>query len=708
MEKRNPGEFPAGLMRWAGQRDGGVRKPFESDSGRPAGKQFKTPVVTRLRGWVDALVTDGAPVPRAILLVGGPGNGKTDAVEGCIGYLDERLGAGGSLISAFSEAFDVADDQLPPRKVVVDLARLPCRVPSGLNTSLALVQDATQGEPGLGRRAEELLLTELDELLDEGNSHLYLCCVNRGILANAAAQAAERGHHGEALALLERVTEAVTSGPPARACWPLEDFPRFAAWPMDVESLVTAPRQHESDTVLHGILRAALDADRWGACVHDLGPRCPFCRNRILLSDERRLDALVRVLRYYELATGQRWTFRDLYSLVAYLLVGERDELKVKGKLLDPCEWAAWQLDQAGSGRKGSPEQTDAPYFLVSRLYHHRLFPRWPTLARGTYLDARKRIFKAATSNEGLDLANGFFRYATKAGMVSARAAGNVPERVRGPLARYLDPAQCAGLVTLFEKGGNKQTVADVETCFNQSVDAGARFVDSQVEPLERDVFKLLSLVDDALSEDRFGSLDSRHAQLLQSAVRQFACRLAKRSLGSRYGACKDIGHLQAYEIVCDDVSTLNDVRKQLRRLLNDGAGRFKAGLATTFGQPVALRARDVAVHLNTSVSIKEWSKQVADDRPVESLPYLLVGNHYVPLTFGFFKAMRDVVSGMHQASLPAEIYSLLDRVKATVAGTMVRDSDLLDEEAVIVLGSGGDQIDIVNGEFRFSRGGLP
>ena len=35
--------FPEGLTVWAGHRDGGVRRPFKHDSGRPTGGQIETP-----------------------------------------------------------------------------------------------------------------------------------------------------------------------------------------------------------------------------------------------------------------------------------------------------------------------------------------------------------------------------------------------------------------------------------------------------------------------------------------------------------------------------------------------------------------------------------------------------------------------------------------------------------------------------------------
>ena len=97
-------KYPAALVDWAGHGQGGVRQPFAEGSGRPTGEQIVTPLVRRLRDWASAIAS-GEKAPRIILLVGGPGNGKTDAIEGCITDLDEALGDHGALCDAFRSAF---------------------------------------------------------------------------------------------------------------------------------------------------------------------------------------------------------------------------------------------------------------------------------------------------------------------------------------------------------------------------------------------------------------------------------------------------------------------------------------------------------------------------------------------------------------------------------------------------------------------------
>jgi hypothetical protein len=694
--------FPDGLIRWAGHRDGGVRRPFNHSSGRPTGIQIETPLVRRLRGWAEQLV-EGVHVPHSLLLVGGPGNGKTDAVEGCIDSLDEALGAEGDLVNRFASQYKVSEGELPPRKVVVDLSGFPNSKLLGSKTSLSLVQDATEGDPSQGSSAEELLLEDLGDILNQDRSGLFLCCVNRGILARVSSLAAVGAKHTETAQLLMTITQAVTSGPRSPKCWPLDEFEHLAIWPMDVESLVATGSSSDGLSVAHQIFEVALAEERWKPPC-ELGSRCPFCQNRKLLVRKGSLDALIQLLYFYELASGKRWTFRDLFSFIAYLLVGDYSELEIKGKRVSPCDWAAAQNRLAREGKIGSVERDRAPFLLMSRLYHHRFFPTWPTFERGDHRVAKRELFKDKYTDEGLLHAKAFFRFAARSGDLAAKASGDVQDRVRDSVGPALDPALATGNSVLISRPDETVSIHDIESRFSLSVRDGLQLVGSQIETLERDVLDRLSVADESLVEDKFPRNRTRQARLLQTTLRQFSARVVKRSLGSRRGICKDVESYNAYQAAIQNRDGLNDVRKELRRLLHDSNNRFRAGLATTFGQPVAERSRDVSLVLPKMVTVRPLMSQEGEGRPPTSLPYLLIEGHHVALTFDLFRALNEVCEGLHEASLPAEIYSLLDRVKSLVSGKVVRDPQVLSDDPVIVLGSSRDVIEYIGGRFEFSR----
>lgn len=696
--------FPEGLEKWAGHRDGGVRRPFDLDSGRPTGIQIETPLVRKLSEWVGELVA-GKNVPRVLLLVGGPGNGKTDAVEGCIDIFDAEIGAEGKLSAAFSSQYEVDDKSFPPRKAVVDLSSIMPSLPAHLQTSISLVQDATEGDVSKDATPEELLLHELDGLLNTNHSGIYLSCVNRGILARTAEIAVgDTTLKSDVASLLDNITKAVTSSPKSPSCWPLEGYPDLAIWPMDVESLVDKNLSEDGKSVAHQIFEVALKEEKWNEPC-ELKTRCPFCRNRQLLSTGNALDNLIDMLHYYELSSGKRWTFRDIFSLVPYLLVAEPSELVIAGKQLTPCGWSAEQYRFATQGKAGSVERDRAPYLLMSHLYHHRLFPRWPTFGSGEHRKAKQALLRSVDG--GLSYATALFKFTSRSKQIISLVNGDVPLRVRSLLGPQLDPALATGSLTLFKRDGIETSVTDIEDRFSLSIGEGLELVSTQLETLERDVLDRLRLADESLMEDKFPRNRAKQARLLQSTLRQFSARLTKRSLGTKQGVCLDKTIFDSYLNGIQDPSRLNGVRKGLKALLNDANNQFRAGLATTFGQPVAHRSREVTLSIDSSINVVVVPKHSLEGRPKDYLPYLQVDKHYIPLTFDLFKALSEVDSGLHDASLPSEIYSLLDRVKALVSGRVVRDKAVLAEDPKISLGASNELIEYVHGKFVFSKEGF-
>lgn len=695
--------FPEGLIRWSGHHDGGVRRPFKPDSGRPTGEQIETPLVKRLRNWIRSLVA-GEDVPRVMLLVGGPGNGKTDSVEGCIEYFDAEIKANGTLTAAFAELYDVDGGQLQPRKSVVDLSNVESDVlPDHLRTSITLVQDATEGDPSQNLSPEELLLNELDTLLNPDHSGIYLCCVNRGILASAAEIAYETNYHSDVSSLLNTVVESVTSSPTPPDCWPLKGYENVALWPMDIESLVDKSLSDDHRSVAHQIFEVALSERRWKEPC-ELKTRCPFCQNRKLLTTGKALDALVDILHYYEVTSGKRWTFRDIFSLVPHLLVGSHSGFEIKGKRHSPCEWAAQQYKFAMEGKVGSLERDRAPFLLMSHLYHHRLFPNLPRFDSGDHRKAKRALLKARKGDEGLTAAYAFFRFAASSKQLIMSDGGDVPTLVQNKLGIDLDPSLAKGAEVLITRSDVNVTVEEVEDNFSLSTADGLKLVSSQIETLERDVLERLSMADESLIEDRFPRSRTKQARVLQSTLRQYSSRLVKRSLGTKHGVCQNLAMFKLYLAATRQTEVLNDARKGLRSLLNDSDNKFRAGLATTFGQPVAHRSRDVSLVLETACRVGIVEQNRSTKRPIDYLPYLVVDKHYVALTFNLFGALNEVNQGLHVASLQGEIYSLLDRVKSLVSGRVVRDKKELSEEPVIVLGSSPDVIEFVNNKFVFSK----
>lgn len=282
-------DYPAGLVEWAGHRSGGVRKPFYESSGRPCKVVIDTPLLLRLREWAREVAASPS-APRTVLLVGGPGNGKTEAVEDVLRSIDSALKLGAKLNEEFTSHFSGGSGKWIPRLVSAPVGDAGANI--GVE-SICVVQDASVSDPDRPKASPaELLVRDLALFGNKDSKSVYIACVNRGVLDDALTFAAENKHPG-VQRLLETVIRSVGLSPAAPVCWPLQGFEHVAVWPMDVETLILKKQDAVGPSPAEQLLLKATDAARWPApnsCA--AGDHCPFCRSRVNLAK----DGLVKRL----------------------------------------------------------------------------------------------------------------------------------------------------------------------------------------------------------------------------------------------------------------------------------------------------------------------------------------------------------------------------------------------------------------------------
>lgn len=692
--------YPMGLIHWSGAKKGGVRQPFQENSGRPLKEQLVTPLVDRMSNWVDSIVAGKSGTPSAVLLVGGPGNGKTDAVEGAIATFDQKIGARGELLAKFASQYENRTGSLPPRRTEVEFKGLrPGN--SEIAPIIRLVQDATEKDSAQpSETAESLLLEELREIYLGKYRGIYLCCVNRGILANTSALAIRRNDN-EMAAFLSKVISAVSGGVNAPACWPLEES-NIALWPMDVESLV-APRV-DGNSVAHQILEKVFAEENWQpAC--DNKSDCPFCQNKALLSKEKARNNLIKFLYYYELASGKRWTFRDLYSLISYLLIGDPDSLMIEGKSYLPCDWTSklLQLESKGPVTKAGAL---ARYLLTSRLYHHRLFSNWPKLATKEHKNAIQEVLSGSKTpplleDDAFCLARYHFTSLKK---LAEKEHNAISELLSSDFSNLIDPALMHGELELFDGGKTDKavTVNELEEYFSLSVKDGMELVSNRLTSIERKLLSQLAIADESLHSHLHPTKVSKQARLLQSSLRQFAARLVKRSLGLRYGICKDSDLFFDYAKLYQDNSRYEEIEDLVDQLVNENRHFFKIPLSTTFGQPVAHRDRDVSLQVH-HVEISMVMLSGDEFRPAGRSPFIKVHQRYIPVTFALYKALSEIEEGLAPASLSQEVFALIDEVKSITAGQIARDKHFVYGNIELTIGMDTHKLK-VGKTIRFGR----
>lgn len=652
---------------------------------------IETPLLVRLQAWAKGLVAGEAQVPRVVLLVGGPGNGKTEAVEATILTIDRLLGLNGRLGAAFESQFNPREGSPVPRLARTDLKGLSGGALSG---ELSIVQDASVTHADSpGTSAAAALVEDLESVALGRGDAVYLACVNRGVLDLALIDAIDRRRH-PAQQLLEAIIRSVALSPGAPACWPLHGFPHVAVWPMDVETLVGSANPESTDTSPAAqLVVAATREDKWpssGAC--PAGSKCPFCTSREILARDSHREALLRILRWYELATGKRWSFRDLFSLVSYFLAGVAQH--EGDKALGPCEWAARQLDLLSRPTaKTELARLRVPFVLVAAQYQHALFGRWPRFTGRWFRNDLKEL-KLDTEPTLLGMQS----------FLGATRAMSIPATLDAQLAGLcdaLDPAVADPDTEVEVSTRRVLKFREVDARFSQSVGEGFRFVRPYLSALEVDLLVRLQQADEQLSDTDVRRRRPAVAKRVQVLVRDFACRLVRRSLGVRAGVVRECRILADFAKVIDgNDELLHDAVKQVEGLLNQDE-RFVVTLNTTFGEPLPPEPRRAVL---TTGKQKVKAKELpTPDRPPAAMRFLLVGTgsapQPIPLTYELFRSVRELKLGMLPASLPRPVVALLDTTRARLAGRVVRDAEALDG-AEIRLGTRSDVIARELGKF--------
>ncbi len=670
--------FPSGLLDWAGNRGGGVRRLFDPNSGRPGKAVFETNLLQRLRDWVERVARFEPDTPRVVLFVGGPGNGKTEAVEATARQLEVALNCGNSLIAALTTAYHPSSG-IVDRIVEVDAGSLanPRR-----KLDLRIVADASVGGKGRDTPAS-LLVAELAAAVNAPDT-VYVCCVNRGVLDDAMIHAIDESLV-ETQELLEEIARAVSLAPDAPSCWPLTKFPNVAIWPMDAESLIEKPTSGDEPPATQ-VLRRAVDGALWadhGACA--AGPACPFCTSRKLLASPREGKSLLRILRWFELGTGKRWAFRDLFSLFSYLLAGSgAGHGSLSG---DPCGWAARLLEadrDAIAGRRARKENALALYQLVAAQYQHALFHSWDRRVASSVL----RDIRELGLHENNPTAMGLYYF------LHSRSGAYVPQMIATLLdgvVDLLDPARASPDAEVDGWGGPLK-LADLDIRFSRSVREGLELAVRKrlLTPNERDLLERLVDLDDHLALPSVRSKRPTAAARLQHVIRDFGCRLVRRSVGARQAVVPSADSLDKFQRVVADSDghghELREIANQVEDLLNDEQN-FHVSLTTTFGQPLPPpRRRAILIVPRRRVTPRSTTSV---ERPLASICFLNVevgdAEQAIALTYDLFNAVTELEAGLSPASLPSSVLALLDTTRAQMAGWIVRDRNVRERPTIHV-----------------------
>ena len=310
--------YPFKFKTWFSSNIGGVRLPMNNKSGRPIGdKIIEGNIHQLIREMIDDFKVKKGKF--LCVLVGGPGNGKTDLME----FASE----------VFFEKFNIDSDK--GRKILQDGFEKNNRKAKYENKefTLNLIQDASQRDSNADSPISSLF-NDFEELAETDNV-LTLICINRGILENTLSKSRLSS---EPIAKYKEVINKIHSYNNLQSV--INDSKIWGdcigginlfTWSMDFDTLFK-----EDENINGNLIKELIEKSN---CLSNFqsGKRLsPIESAKEFLSNKDKVFNLSRLLRNNEILNGKRFTYRELFSIIAYLFHhSEEDHSNYEKSLLE-------------------------------------------------------------------------------------------------------------------------------------------------------------------------------------------------------------------------------------------------------------------------------------------------------------------------------------------------------------------------------------
>lgn len=648
------------IQSWRSESSGGVRKPFSKKAGKPLGHD---PIMTNVLGKIRELIR-GDELPSSIVLVGGAGNGKTDALEFIVSELDQRYECGGRLIEAVEDEFSS-----PGRTRTVDLTSWTS-IPYD---KVVLVQDASERDRDTDS-AEESLLRDAGDFWGD-RQILYLLCINRGKLEQAKRVAKREGVDSQELRVMSSIIAAIDplSAVKQVSCWPLKGTSHYI-WPMDVDSLFKG-RSDGKDTVANQVLTRCVQYERDGDLELGVGSDLSLSLwNVSELNRAGRIDALVKFFSYVELENGFRFTFRDVLALVPHLVLPFRTEHEA---LIE-----------------GETEQLVSHIRNLQEAYYSKLFnaqPRflgWDRLSREQL--PQLQVFKAFLT-----------------------AIFDHP-RSQSSVARNLEKREFASLDPLYLKSEvqltEDLTVRSVDRAFSSSVSQGVELCREYLTELDLRVLDALIGMEVGLT--KLADSTPKLTVFIESCVqyvRRYCCLMVKRSLGVRRGVFGDEQYFSEYfNCLVAEAAAKRFVKRAFKSSVLHSGEKLRISFLANIGQDPAIIEDDV--FMEVPVRGNEYEVRSINEEkgsiPSWDLIWLQIrGDVFVPVSFELFRSFKMIGENkLHRGVLSFEVLAGIDAIRGQLMGPEYRQLWALDTDGGMHLPKEGGITVNDSDNFSFSK----
>ncbi|NGP75020.1 hypothetical protein G3570_00125 [Balneolaceae bacterium YR4-1] len=634
------------VRKWAGHRESGVTVAFTKRT-KPDKHLVKTRLIKELGKLAQDVSHKKLSDRVGIFLLGGPGNGKTEALNYFFEVLSEQVSSNGDIKELL---FKKGEDY--KREINIDVSEES----DGLLGELKIIQDATVGNEGEG--AGHSFLNDLEWLTKEIPKKRFLfVCINRGILQDALQYVKlKNSYSSKVVNLLENINETQHVNPNPINSWPINDnkiqedvttSPSLYVWPMERESVFNKPDEHTSSPAQQALRLAYNELEVGNEKFVDFQ-----------LDHEGHIENLVELFKIYEVKTGRNISMREWFSLMVQAILGDEK-------------------------RK---EQNNSVWLEAFQQYPSRLFPFYPDLSAILEHQHILEVFKNETSG----FLEGFFKdYQSNLPNIGNSEIGSVLESLEEELETGRAWEMDMKIL------GSDFSYRTFDRKVSTSIEYAEEYLINRKEDLnlsEQDckLFSHFSKASGILQtmEDTNKAL-APHLSSLQNLLRKLFSLYAYRTLSVKNGICIHSESVNEYKTLCSKEGDLH--RRNLKNSFKDfflSNQKLSIDMARTFGQPLNTEREVLTLEVssNFTVDIKIMHTENLI-QPTKKMAFLVAkmnqsGEKSVPLpiTYKLFNAMYQQLKGLDNAMVPREVHAQLERLGTEVSQKTLKNmGDFLD-----------------------------
>ena len=606
-----PNKYPFAFKNWFSSNLGGVRLPMNNNSGRPLGDQI---IESKIHHLIREMIVDFREKKGKYLcvLVGGPGNGKTDLME----FASE----------VFFEEFKI--DPILGKENLQNGFKLNNRKAKFENQdfTLNLIQDASQRDNGALSPLESLY-NDLEDL-NRTDNILTLICINRGVLENTLSKSRNLlepiSKHKELIGKIHSYNNLQSVIDDSKIWGDIISGINLYTWSMDFDTLF-----NENETIDGNLIKELIEKSNCLNGFQKSKNLSPLESSLEFLSNDVKVFNLSRLLRHSEILNGKRFTYRELFSIMAYLFHHSEQEFS--------------DYDQILLEYESLPD-----YNLVERF--NVLFPLYQ---KGTsfrffnyFIEPKKELIDNCIRPYSINKSSLLKQLFGTLSKVDKNIS-EIPGFISSKGSSLFDPIYYEDNNFEFENSkGEKIKLKKIidKILYNQKIESD---VFSQIlQPIEIELIKILENIKDSyclnIDYDDFNSTQLNGVDQLKTYLNNLIVSIFKRSLLFSNFYIKDKDLVQEYlDLVQKDSSPFIQVLQESLTIQN----KIENSLSTNIGQ-TAGELKNNVIEKSNIVNIDSLPK------PTNSMPssdqiiltYAVRGqknDEIIVITYNLFKSIK-------------------------------------------------------------------